>query len=50
MVVTPLAFTVSVDESVVAEPEAPLTRHWNWSPVIASVVPRTTSVEVAEPP
>jgi hypothetical protein len=49
MVVTPVTFTVRLTGALVTLPEDALTTHWNWSPVIAVVVPSTTSMEVAEP-
>jgi hypothetical protein len=48
-VVTPTVFTVSVAGALVALPDEFVTMHWNWSPLIAEVVPLTTRVDVAEP-
>jgi hypothetical protein len=49
MVVTPVVFTVRLAGGLVTLPVPLETMHRNWSPVIADVVPLTTSVEVAEP-
>src|SRR5580658_9666030 len=48
-VVTPTLFTVRLAGALVALADEFVTTHWNWSPVIADVVPSTTSIGVADP-